>query len=311
MGTGRGPITAWSLGQKTGVETVTITTAPRLPAHQHTVPTLGISTGFTGSGQSQTLMQPSVAVQFIISTNGQIPTTSIEATNEILGEIQLFAGTNLPIGWLLPCDGRVLQVSDLPALFGVLSNNFGGDGITTFALPNLSGRVAIGSTNGQPGAAYGAEQLVMTEAMLPPHTHTVPVLDFDRWITSFGLGGATAGFGADADTDGADNGYEWATGTNPTNTQSLALLKINSAGSNVMVGFSRNTNATDVIFSLQRSTNPAIAGAWTGIATNLAGVWSPPAIVTETGAGNPVNVSISDPRTNEPAANYRLEILWP
>ena len=310
IGIGQGQLSLWSLGQQTGVEYLAITQA-QMPAHQHTVPAFGTLTGFTGSNQPQTLMQPSMALQFLISTNGQVPSTTVEATNTMLGEIQLYAGTNLSVvGWL-PCDGRLLPIAGSPALFGVISNYYGGDGITTFALPNLSGRAPVGSTNGQPGAAYGAEQTVLTVANLPPHTHTVPLPDFDRWITSFGLSGAVAGFTADADADNAGNGYEWATGTNPTNAQSIAPLTINLAGGKVSVGFPRNTNATDVVFTLLRSTNLANPGAWTGIATNLAGAWSPPAIVTETGAANPVNVTISPPLTNAPTANYRLQITWP
>ncbi len=80
-------------------------------------------------------------------------------------------------------------------------------------------------------------------------------MDYDRWITSFGLSGTAAGFSTDADADAAGNGYEWATGTNPTNSQSIPPLNIQSAGKNVMVHFSRNTNATDVVFTLQRSTS--------------------------------------------------------
>ncbi len=297
MGTGQGQLSLWSLGQQTGIEYLTMTQA-QMPAHQHTVPALGIVTGLTGSNQPQTLMQPSMALQFLISTNGQVPSTSVEATSAMLGEIQLFAGTNLSIvGWL-PCDGRLLPIANSPALFGVISNYYGGDGITTFALPNLSGRTPVGSTNGQPGSAYGAEQTVLTVANLPPHTHTVPLLDFDRWITSFGLSGAAAGFSADAD---ADLGRERLRMGDRTQSPPTCLPinrssdHVNLAGGKVSVGFPRSTNATDVIFtSPLRSTNLANPGAWTGIATNLAGAWSPPSMVTETGAANPVNVTVSD-----------------
>ncbi len=309
LGIGQGPTSAWSLGQKTGVESVIMTTA-QMPAHQHTVPSLGIVTGFTGSNQPQTLMQPSLAIQYLICTNGEVPSTSVQAVNQMIGEIQIYAGTNVPVGWV-PCDGSLLQIANSPTLFGVISNYFGGDGITTFALPNLSGRIPVGTITGQPGASYGAEQTVLTVANLPPHTHTVPALDFDRWITSFGLGGATAAFSADADADGENNGYEWATGTIPTNGQSFAPLTISPAGNNVSIGFPRNTNATDVIFTLQRSTNLANPIAWTGIATYAAGAWNPPAIVTETGSSNGVIVNVSDTRTNGPFENYRLEITWP
>lgn len=308
MGTGQGPTSLWGLGQQTGAEYVYMTQA-QMPAHQHTVPSLGTVTGFTGSNQSQNLMQPSMALQFLICTNGQIPSPSIQATNQMVGEIQMYAGTNLPGGWL-PCDGRLMLVAGFPSLFGVISNWYGGDGVNTFALPDLRGRVPVGCTNGQPGAAYGAEQIVLTSANLPPHTHPVPAIDFDFWITSFGLSGSSAGFSADSDGDAAENGFEWATGTNPTDAQSFDRLTISSTRSNVLIGFPRNTNATDVVFTLLRSTNLA-QGAWTAIATNTAGVWSPSAIVTENGSSNPVNVTISDAFTNAPAANYRLQIAWP
>jgi microcystin-dependent protein len=309
MGIGQGPTSLWALGQQTGVENVFLTQA-QMPAHQHTVPSLGTVTGFTGSNQSQTLLQPSMALQFLICTNGQIPSPSIPATNQMLGEIQMYAGTNLPGGWL-PCDGRLMQVAGSPSLFGVISNWYGGDGVTTFALPDLRGRVPVGSTNGQPGAAYGAEQTVLTVANLPPHTHPVPALDFDFWITSFGLSGNPAGFSADSDGDAAENGYEWATGTNPTNAQSRAPVTISSAGGKANIHFLRNTNAIDVVFTLLRSTNLANSGAWSAIATNTAGVWTSAATVTESGSTNPVNVTIPDALTNAASANYRLQITWP
>jgi microcystin-dependent protein len=309
VGTGQGPMTSWSLGQLTGAISTVMTTA-QMPAHQHTVAATGSVTGFTGGNQPVNLIQPSMALQYLISTNGQIPSTTVQATNTMLGQVQLYAGTNLPGGWL-PCDGRLLQIANARSLFGVISNWYGGDGLTTFALPNLCGRVPVGTTNGQPGATYGAEQTVLTVANLPPHTHTVPSLDFDRWITLFGLSGNAAGFTADADADQAENGYEWATGSNPTNAQSFDPLTINSSSNNVLIGFPRNTNATDVVFTLLRSTELTQPVVWTAIATNTAGVWTPSSIVTESGSTSPVNVTISDALTNAPAANYRLQITWP
>jgi len=309
MGIGQGPTSLWELGQQTGVEYGYMTQA-QMPAHQHTVPSLGTLTGFSGSNQPQTLMQPSMGFKFLICTNGQIPSPSIQATNQMLGEIQIYAGTNLPGGWLL-CDGSLLQIADARSLFGVISNWFGGDGITTFAIPNMCGRVPVDPMNGQPGAAYGAEQIVFTAANLPPHTHSVPSQDFDFWITSFGVNGVAAGFNADADSDSAQNGFEWATGSNPTNAQSSVPLTISSAGGTANIQFPRNTNATDVVFTLLRSTNLAKSGAWTAIVTNTAGVWTPSAVVAESGATNPVNVTISDALTNAASANYRLQITWP
>jgi microcystin-dependent protein len=280
-----------------------------MPAHQHAIPSLGIETGVAGSNQPVKILPPILPLQFIISTNGQMPSTMVEAMNAMIGEIQIYAGTNVPTGWLA-CDGTALPIASYPALFAVISNYYGGDGITTFALPDVRGRTPVGSSNGIPGAAYGAEQVVLSAANLPPHTHTAPILDFDRWMTSFGLNGNAAGFGADADSDQADNGYEWATGTTPTNANSFANLTIRPSGTNVLIGFPRNTNALDVVFTLQRSRSPGNSANWAGITTNVAGLWSPAGIVIETGISNPASVSVSDTATNSTAL-YRLQISWP
>jgi microcystin-dependent protein len=310
---GQGPgLSAWSLGQTTGFEYVTISEA-QMPAHQHAVPCvppIEYTTGATGGGQSQPLMQPSLALQYLIAISGEVPSPSVQATNLMMGEIQLYAGTAIPSGWT-PCQGQLLTVAAYPALFSVLSNHFGGDGITTFALPSLAGRIPVGSPNGQCGATYGAEQALLTVAEMPPHTHAVPAPDFDFWITAFGLSNLVAAFDFDYDGDGANNGLEWATGTNPTNTASLAPLAITAAGQEAKIKFTRNTNATDVIFVLQRTPDLGNSNAWVGFATNIAGAWSSPAIISEILSGNPVNVEVSDSLTNQPAANYRLQLIQP
>ncbi len=61
-----------------------------------------------------------------------------------LGEIRLMPCANVPPGWA-PCDGQVLRINDHVALFSVLRDRYGGDGRTTFALPDLRGRTPIGS----------------------------------------------------------------------------------------------------------------------------------------------------------------------
>ncbi|HEX8434244.1 phage tail protein [Archangium sp.] len=58
----------------------------------------------------------------------------------LIGEIRMFAGPFAPRGWA-PCDGRLLSISQNSALFSVLGTAYGGDGMTTFALPDLRGRV--------------------------------------------------------------------------------------------------------------------------------------------------------------------------
>lgn len=92
-----------------------------------------------------------------------------------VGEIRLFAGTYAPVGWLL-CDGQVLSIAAYEVLFTLLGTTYGGDGQQTFALPDMRGRVPLHQGNRQGasyplGAAGGTEQVTLTPAELPVHTH--------------------------------------------------------------------------------------------------------------------------------------------
>ncbi|KAB1228981.1 phage tail protein [Chryseobacterium sp. KBW03] len=66
--------------------------------------------------------------------------------DEYIGIVKLFAGNFAPRGWMF-CDGSLLRISNNSALFSILGTTYGGDGITTFALPNLKGRIALGAGN--------------------------------------------------------------------------------------------------------------------------------------------------------------------
>ena len=95
-----------------------------------------------------------------------------------LGEIRLFGFNFAPRGWAL-CHGQLLPISQNTALFSLLGTMYGGDGRTTFELPDLRGRVPIGFGQGPgladhtQGEAGGAEQVTLLAAQLPPHQHTV------------------------------------------------------------------------------------------------------------------------------------------
>ncbi len=94
-----------------------------------------------------------------------------------LGEIRLFPYSRIPRGWL-ECNGALLQVTGNQALFSLLTNHFGGDGKTNFALPDLRGRVPVGVTQPQLlGKTSGAEAVALTIAQTPAHTHQVNVYD--------------------------------------------------------------------------------------------------------------------------------------
>jgi microcystin-dependent protein len=88
-----------------------------------------------------------------------------------LGEVRLMSFNFPPKGWA-PCNGQVMPINQNQALFALLGTMYGGDGRTTFALPNLQGRVPIhvggGYTQGQ---ALGEPQHTLTSAEMPAHVH--------------------------------------------------------------------------------------------------------------------------------------------
>lgn len=98
----------------------------------------------------------------------------------LLGEIRMFAGAFPPIGWAF-CDGTILPISQYVALFAVIGAIYGGDGNTTFQLPDLRGRVPlhVGGSAGAGLSAHtlgqksGLETTTLTEANLPSHIHSI------------------------------------------------------------------------------------------------------------------------------------------
>lgn len=97
-----------------------------------------------------------------------------------LGEVRLFAGLTPPKGWL-PCDGRKLDITSNRALFSLIGAKFGGNGVDTFALPDLRGRAPIGYDPAQPsmpvGAQGGVEAATVSVAQMPVHTHAIKASD--------------------------------------------------------------------------------------------------------------------------------------
>ncbi|MEM9822609.1 MAG: tail fiber protein [Bacteroidota bacterium] len=100
--------------------------------------------------------------------------------NPFIGEIIMFAGNFAPRGWAF-CDGQLLPISQNTALFSILGTTYGGDGRTTFALPELRGRLPIHAGNGpgltdrRLGSKFGLETNTMTLLTMPNHGHTATV----------------------------------------------------------------------------------------------------------------------------------------
>ncbi len=103
-----------------------------------------------------------------------------------IGMIVMFGGNFAPRSWAL-CNGQLLPISQNTALFSILGTTYGGDGRTTFGLPDLRGRVAMHAGNGpglsdrRLGLKGGTENNTLTVANLPAHNHSVsiPVSDED------------------------------------------------------------------------------------------------------------------------------------
>lgn len=114
-------------------------------------------------------LQPSVAksVSDIVNDlRAELPT----------GTVVPYAGASAPTGWLL-CDNTLHDPADHPALFALIGTTYGGDGVTTFGVPNLKGRVAVGIDPGDSsfdalGEIGGAKTHTLTTAEMPSHTHT-------------------------------------------------------------------------------------------------------------------------------------------
>lgn len=100
--------------------------------------------------------------------------------DEFIGVVKMFAGNFAPRGWAF-CQGQLLPIAQYNALFSILGTTYGGDGRTTFGLPNLGGRVPVG-TGQSPGASNysigqmgGVETVTLTQNEMPSHTHVAQV----------------------------------------------------------------------------------------------------------------------------------------
>jgi microcystin-dependent protein len=97
--------------------------------------------------------------------------------NPFLGQISMFGGNFAPLGYAL-CNGQLLSIAQNDALFALIGTIYGGDGETTFALPNMQSRVPYHRGNLAGGSSYvigenaGVETVTLTTNQLPPHTHT-------------------------------------------------------------------------------------------------------------------------------------------
>jgi microcystin-dependent protein len=134
-----------------------------------------------GSSQAHANMAPYLAMQYVISLQGIFPNQDgpLQSNREpFVGEIMMFAGDFTPAGWAR-CEGQLLPVSQNTALFSLLGTYFGGNGITTFGLPNLAGKTPVMSGSAGFGTTYdhaqdgGVESVTLLPTEIPVHSHPV------------------------------------------------------------------------------------------------------------------------------------------
>lgn len=89
-----------------------------------------------------------------------------------LGEIRMYAGSYEPWGWRI-CDGRLLLITEYESLWNLIGTTYGGDGQTTFALPDLRGRAPVHANVIQPSEMGGQEVVTLTTNQMPAHTHAL------------------------------------------------------------------------------------------------------------------------------------------
>ncbi len=107
-----------------------------------------------------------------------------------VGEIRIFAGNFAPTGWAL-CNGSLLSIAENDLLFALIGTTYGGDGQTTFALPDLRGRIPVHmGQNPSTGTTYnlgqkaGTETVTLTANQLPAHTHLAQAVEADGTATT-------------------------------------------------------------------------------------------------------------------------------
>ena len=90
-----------------------------------------------------------------------------------VGEIRMFAGNFAPAGWMF-CEGQLLPISENETLFQLIGTTYGGDGESTFALPDLRGRLPLHVGSGfQLAQTGGVEEVTLTAQQIPTHTHAM------------------------------------------------------------------------------------------------------------------------------------------
>lgn len=154
-----------------------------------------------------------------------------------IGQIIMFAGNFAPSGWML-CNGQLLSIADNTALYALIGTTYGGDGQTTFALPDLRGCLPVHQGTGPGlstvfmGEVAGVEQVTLTSNQLPSHIHSLVSLSATNAAP---LGNATHVSPAGKSlATGQTKAYSTTAPSAPLNAASLTATGGNQAHDNMM-----------------------------------------------------------------------------
>ena len=145
-----------------------------------------------------------------------------------VGEIRMFGGTFAPQGWMF-CEGQLLAIAEFETLFNLIGTTYGGDGQSTFALPDLRGRVPVHMGQGPGLSSYllaqaaGVETVTLNANQIPPHTHGAVTL------CHCGKGSSTAPASHFSAKDTADPLYGQPDGST---TMAVGAATVAAAGGN-------------------------------------------------------------------------------
>jgi microcystin-dependent protein len=162
----------------------------------------------------------------------------------MIGEIRMFGGNFAPRSWAL-CDGQLLPISQNSALFSILGTTYGGDGRTTFALPDLRGRVSMHPGNGpglsgrRLGDKNGSETNTLNANQMPSHGHGL----------TFFAPVATGDTSTDSQSSASDSGFTKATLGSEQNEQ--FSMQTDPAGGNQPVNNIQPSLCVNFIICLQ------------------------------------------------------------
>jgi len=219
MHEGSGPgLTPHSLGQRAGTETVALT-INEMPSHANqlrgtsaigdtTNPIIQLlaqgphplanriyqssnldqnmaseSVSNTGGGVGHQNMPPFLSLRCIISLDGVFPTGA--SGIPFIAEIRWYAGAIFVPPGYVECDGQLLPISQNQALFALLGTTYGGDGRTTFGVPDMRGRIPIddgrgpGLTDRRLGSIGGTETVTLTQSQMDPHNHLLRAMNIE------------------------------------------------------------------------------------------------------------------------------------